>query len=180
MAETAAKTPAVSQSEARSGQPPATARDFFGGLRGEIDRVFEDFDRSFWGMPARWSAPSNGLLRRAVSSPAWSPSVDIAEKDNMFEVTADLPGMDEKNIEVKLADGILTVKGSRDESKEEKKKDHYVSERRFGSFERAFQVPGSVDADKIDAQFKNGVLTISLPKKPEALKAEKKISIKAS
>jgi HSP20 family protein len=175
MAETPVKTPA----EAKTSQPPARPRDFFGGLRGEIDRVFEDFDRSFWGVPARWRAPETDLFRRALSSPAWNPSVDIAERDNMFEVTADLLGMDEKNIEVKLADGILTVKGSREESKEEKEKDYYVSERRFGSFERAFQVPESVDAEKIEAHFKNCVLTISLPKKPEALKAEKKISIKA-
>ncbi|MGA7328465.1 MAG: Hsp20/alpha crystallin family protein [Rhodomicrobium sp.] len=176
MAETPVKTPA----EARASLPPARPRDFFGGLRGEIDRVFEEFDRSFWGMPTRWRAPETSFFRRALSSSAWSPSVDIGEKDGMFEVTADLPGLDEKNIDVKLSDGILTVKGTREESKEEKKKGYYVSERQFGSFERTFQVPESVDADKIDAHFKNGVLTISLPKKPEALKAEKKISIKAS
>ena len=176
MAETAVKTPA----ETRASVPPARPRDLFGGLRGEIDRVFEEFDRSFWGMPARWRAPETSLFSRALNLSAWSPSVDIAEKDGMFEVTADLPGLDEKNIEIKLSDGVLSLKGTREESKEEKKKGYYVSERQFGSFERSFQVPESVDADKIDAHFKNGVLTISLPKKPEALKAEKKISVKAS
>ncbi len=94
MAETSVKAPA----EAKTTQPPARQRDFFGNLRGEIDRVFADFDRSFWGVPARWQTPETSLFRRASSS-QWSPSVDIAEKDNLFEVTADLPGMDEKNIE---------------------------------------------------------------------------------
>ena len=107
-----------------------------------------------------------------------APAVDIAEKDKEYEITAELPGMDEKNIDVKFADGILTIKGEKTEEKEEKKKDYYLSERRFGSFQRSFQVPDGVDADKIDASFKNGVLTVILPKSAQAQKSEKKIAIK--
>jgi HSP20 family protein len=79
---------------------------------------------------------------------------------------------------VKFADGLLTIKGEKREEKEEKKKDFYLSERRFGCFQRSFQVPEGVDADKIVASFKDGVLTVTLPKSPEAQKKEKKIAIK--
>ncbi len=179
MAEAAPKTPAKAQ--AKSAQPPVRwkERDFLGGLRDEVERVFEDFDRGMWGMPARWRGLMMEPFRKAGAAYALMPSVDAIEKDDMFEVTADLPGVDEKNIEVKLTGDVLTIKGEREERKEEKKKDYYISERQFGSFERSFQVPENVEADKIDASFKNGVLTISLPKKPGSMKAEKKISIHA-
>ena len=106
------------------------------------------------------------------------PAVDIVEKDKDYEITAELPGMDESNIDVKFADGVLTIKGEKKEEREEKKKDYYVSERRYGSFQRSFPVPESVDANKIEAKFVNGVLTIKLPKSAEAQKNEKKIAIK--
>jgi len=106
------------------------------------------------------------------------PAVDIAEKDKEYEITAELPGMDESNIDVKFADGLLTIKGEKKEEKEEKNKDYYLSERRYGSFQRSFPVPESVDANKIEAKFVNGVLTVKLPKSPEAQKNEKKIAIK--
>ena len=107
-----------------------------------------------------------------------TPSVDICEKDDMYEVTADFPGLDEKNVEVALSGDMLTIKGQREEQKEEKKKDYHVSERQFGAFERSFHIPDEVETGKIEAKFKNGVLTVSLPKKPGAIKAEKKIGIK--
>ena len=108
------------------------------------------------------------------------PAVDVVEKDNAYEVTAELPGMDEKDIEVKLANGGLTIKGEKQEEKEEKRKDYHVHERTFGSFERYFTVPEWVDRDKIEASFKKGVLTVTFPKKPEAIKPEKKIEVKAA
>jgi len=107
-----------------------------------------------------------------------TPAVDVAETDKGYEITAELPGMDESNIDVKFADGVLTIKGEKKEEREEKKKDYYVSERRYGSFQRSFPVPESVDANKIEAKFVNGVLTIKLPKSAEAQKNEKKIAIK--
>jgi len=91
-----------------------------------------------------------------------------------------LPGIDEKDIEVKVANGILSIKGEKQEEKEEKKKDYYLRERNFGSFERSFQVPDGVDTDKIEASFKKGVLTVTLPKKPEAQIAAKKIDVKVA
>ena len=91
-----------------------------------------------------------------------------------------MPGLDEKNIDVKFADGVLTIKGEKQEEKEEKKKDYYLHERSYGSFHRAFQVPAGVDGDKIEASFNKGVLTVTLPKSAQAQKAEKKITVKAA
>ena len=93
-------------------------------------------------------------------------------------MTAELPGLDEKNIEVNVANGVLTVKGQKEEDEVEKKEDFHLRERRFGSFSRSVRVPDTVDADKIDASFKNGVLKVTLPKKPEAQKPVKKIEVK--
>jgi HSP20 family protein len=89
------------------------------------------------------------------------PAVDVVESEKAYEITAELPSMDEKNIEVKVTEGSLTIKGEKQDEKEEKQKDYYLQERHFGSFE----LPESVDADKIEAAFKKGVLTIKLPKK---------------
>ena len=109
-----------------------------------------------------------------------APAVDFTDTEKAYEVTAELPGIDEKDIEVKVANGILSIKGEKQEEKEEKKKDYYLRERNFGSFERSFQVPDSVDTDKIEASFKKGVLTVTLPKKPEAQAAAKKIDVKVA
>ena len=88
--------------------------------------------------------------------------------------------MDEKNIEVKLANHTLTIKGEKRDEKEETKKDYYMRERSFGSFQRSFTLPEGVDTDKIEASFKKGVLTVIVPKTAEAKKAEKKIAVKAA
>jgi HSP20 family protein len=102
------------------------------------------------------------------------------ESEKAYEIIAELPGMDEKNIEVKMADGVLTIKGEKREEKEEKQKDYYLQERSFGSFERSFEVPETVETDKIEASFKKGVLTLTLPKKAEAQKPAKKIEVKTA
>src|SRR5262249_8892627 len=107
-----------------------------------------------------------------------APAVDVVETDNAYELTADLPGIDEKNIEVKLAQGGLTIKGEKQEEKEEKKKDYYLHERHIGSFERHFALPEGVDTDRIEESLKKGVLTVRLPKKPEVLKPERRIEFK--
>ncbi len=108
------------------------------------------------------------------------PAVDVVETEKAYEVTADLPGMDEKNIEVKVADGVLTIKGEKQQEKEEKKKDYYLQERSFGSYQRSLELPEGVETDKIEASFKKGVLTVTLPKKPEAQKSTKKIEVRAA
>jgi HSP20 family protein len=109
-----------------------------------------------------------------------APAVDIVEGDKAYEISAELPGMDEKSIEVKLTNEGLTIKGEKHEEKEEKKKDFYLQERRFGSFERSFRLPEGVDTEKVEANFKKGVLTVTLPKTPAAQQAEKKIAVKAA
>ena len=159
---------------------PATTWTPFESLRREIDRLFEDFDGGFFRSPFRRSvldvAPFWG---RNVKWPAM-PAVDVTDTEKAYEITADMPGMDEKNIEVKVSDGVITLKGEKQEEKEEKKKDYYLRERNYGSFERSFQVPEGVDTDKIEASFKKGVLSVTLPKKPEAQKSAKKIDVKAA
>lgn len=149
-------------------------------LRREFDQLVEDYERGLRRMPFRRSVFEIEPIWRCELSWAAAPAVDIVEKDNFFEVVAELPGMDEKAVEVKYSDNTLTIKGEKQEEKEEKKKDYYLHERHFGSFERCFRVPEGVDADKIEAMFKGGVLTVKLPKKPEVKKSEKKIEIKAA
>jgi len=109
-----------------------------------------------------------------------APAVDVAEHENAYDIVAELPGLDEKNVEVKVANGVLAIKGEKQEEKEEKQKDYYLRERSFGSFERSFQIPDGVDTDKITAVFKQGVLTVTMPKKPEVKQAAKKIDVKAA
>jgi HSP20 family protein len=150
----------------------------FESLRREIDHLFDDFDGGRWPRLSRRSL----LDMVPFGGEAWAaaPAVDFAETEKGYEVTAELPGMDEKNIEVKFADGVLTIKGEKQEEKEEKKKDYYMHERSFGSFHRALELPNGIDQDKIEASFKNGVLKVTVPKSAEAQKAEKKIAIKAA
>jgi len=88
--------------------------------------------------------------------------------------------MDEKNVDVQVANGVMTVKGEKKEEKEEKKKGYHLQERHFGSFERSFELPDGVDPDKIEAKFKKGVLTVTMPKRPEAQTPVKKIDVKAA
>ena len=109
-----------------------------------------------------------------------APAVDVVESEKAYEIKAEMPGMDEKNIEVKVANGNLTIKGEKLEEKEEEKKGYYLQERKFGSFERCFGIPAGVDTDKIEAAFKNGVLSVTLPKKLEAQKPAKNIEVKAA
>ncbi len=151
----------------------------FADLRRQIDRLFDDFQWGSWPTFGRTVFDAEPSWRGELSF-GKAPAVDVAERDNGYEVTAELPGMDVNNVEVKYADGVLTIKGEKKEEKEEKKKDYYMSERRFGSFQRTFRLPDGIDADKIAADFKNGVLTVTLPKSAEAQKSEKKITIKAA
>jgi HSP20 family protein len=149
----------------------------FEALRTEIDRLFDDFGNGFWQRPFRSLA---ALERSWPKTPVAAPAVDVAETEKYYEITAELPGMNEKNIEVNLANGGISIKGEKKEETQEKKKDYTVSERRYGSFERYFALPDGVDANKIEASFKNGVLKVMLPKTAEAQKAAKKIEVKTA
>ncbi len=143
----------------------------FESLRSEIDRVFNDFTPGFFD---RTLARFPNAFTRGI------PAVDFVESDKTYELTAELPGIDAKELDLALANGILTVKGEKHESKEEEKKEYYLSERRYGSFQRSLQLPDGVDAEKIDASFANGVLKVILPKMPNAQKNDRKITIKAA
>ena len=148
----------------------------FQALRNEIDQIFDDFGNGFWNRPFR----SLARLERDLSKSISAPAVDVAESDKAYEITAELAGLDEKNIDIKLVNGGLTIKGEKREESEEKQKDYYVSERRYGTFERYFTLPEGVNADKIEATFKNGVLKVTLPKTEEAQKPAKTINVKAA
>jgi HSP20 family protein len=167
------------KTEKGSSSMPQALRPFE-SLRREVDRLFEDFAGGIWRSPFGRSYFDIEPAWRFSRSMNAIPAIDVSETGQAYEITAELPGMDEKNVEVKVADGILTIRGEKQEEKEEKGKDYHLSERSFGSFQRAFQVPENVDVDKINASFKKGVLTVTLPKSAEAQKSEKKIEVKAS
>lgn len=178
MAETPSNVPTKPEEAGSAVAAPQTGEWHpLSNLRREIDRLFDDFNLGTWRRPTGSVFDVEPFWRGEFSF-GKAPAVDIAERKKEYEITAELPGMDETNVDVKFSDGVLTIKGEKKEEKEEKKKDYYLSERRFGSFQRSFQVPDGVDADKIEASFKNGVLTVMLPKSAEAQKSEKKIAIK--
>jgi len=179
MAETVTKLP-IEQEKTPERAPTVEAWRPFESLRREVEQLFDDFGQNFLRLPTR--RPFFGFEPLWRREAVWdtAPAVDIAESEKGYEITAELPGMDEKNVEVKVANGNLTIKGEKQEEKEERKKDYYLHERHFGSFERSFEIPEGVDADKIEAKFKKGILTVTLPKKPEAQKPAKKIEVKAA
>lgn len=168
----------LARSQEKKPAPPATRHEWppFDRLRTEIDRVFEDFGRGTW--PKSFFGDAEPFWRRDFSL-SGVPAVDITEKDGAYEITAELPGMVEKDIDVQFSDGMLTIKGEKKEEKEEKKKDYHLSERHFGSFQRSFRVPEGVQPNEITAEFKNGVLSLTLPKSAQAKKTERKVAVKA-
>ena len=108
----------------------------------------------------------------------WSPSVDISETKDSFVVKAELPGLEAKDVNVSISGDLLTIKGEKQREEEEKDEHHYCAERYYGSFQRVFQLPTSVQGEKIEAIFDKGVLRITLPKVEEAKKKEIKIKVK--
>ena len=113
-----------------------------------FDRFFEDTD-----FPSIFS-----------SEDSWVPAFDITETDKEYLVTAELPGMDPKDVDVTFSEGILTVKGEKKHEKEDKGENYHRIERRYGSFHRSFRIPGKVELDKVDANYKDGILKLTLPK----------------
>jgi HSP20 family protein len=108
----------------------------------------------------------------------WSPRLDVSETDDALEVVADLPGLEKKDISISLEDDLLTIKGERKEEKEKKGKQFHTIERRSGTFYRALRLPVEVENEKIEAAFKDGVLTITLPKTKESKRKVAQIAIK--
>lgn len=111
---------------------------------------------------------------------AFNPQVDVTENDQEIKVAAELPGLTEKDVEVSLANDMLTISGEKRAEKEDKGENYYRMERSYGSFQRTIPLPTEVEANKVDATFKNGVLTVTLPKSAQAVQNRKKIAIKAS
>jgi HSP20 family protein len=131
-----------------------------------LSRFFEDFFSDF---PLISSFPE---LREN-----WMPSVDILEKDGNIILRAELPGMTEKDIDLRIEGDTLTLKGERKMDNEDKKSNYHRIESFYGSFTRSFRLPDSVDLDKVNAEYKNGVLTITLPKKPEVKPREIPVTV---
>jgi HSP20 family protein len=148
--------------------PAPAVPDVWRSFRGEMDRLFDRFGAGF-GMPSFGRMfDVMPTFRTELTLP--TPAVDITEDDAAYKVTAELPGMAEKDIEVALSDDVLTIKGEKTAETEKKDENTYLSERCYGAFQRSFVVPGGVDSDKIKADFAKGVLTVTLPKAAPAQK----------
>ena len=134
-------------------------------LRNEMDRLWDDYF---------------GPGRRALQpmEEAWLPAVDVSETGDKITVKAEIPGMEAKDIEISMVGDTLTIKGEKKVEREEKEENYHMVERSYGSFSRAMKLPAVVDPDKVEATYKNGVLTVVLPKKEEV--KPKAIEIKAS
>jgi len=139
----------------------------FGSLHNEIDKVFHDFTQSV-----------GSTNQRGNDNPLMSPVINVAETDQALELTAELPGVDQKDVDVTVLDNRLTIQAEKKIEEEDKSKDYHVVERSYGKFARSLSLPFNVDPDKIDAQFKNGILTVTLPKPPEVAAKTHKVKVK--
>ncbi|MFO7963119.1 MAG: Hsp20/alpha crystallin family protein [Desulfobacterales bacterium] len=117
-----------------------------------------------------------GEMAPAERAWEWTPSVDVSETDGNVQIKAELPGMEAKDIDVNVSGDVLTLRGEKKQEEEQKGERYYCRERFSGSFERSFRLPTGVQSDKVDAEFKNGVLNINIPKTEES--KQKKIEIK--
>jgi HSP20 family protein len=175
MADKDMKTPGKPETEGRA--PAARSRHPLLALRDEMDRLFDDF----------FAGPALTPFRRGEAEP-WRrfsrmfesgfPAVDVAENEREYRITVELPGLDEKDIEIALAGDTLAVRGEKKQEREEKKESYVLSERRYGSFERSFPLPEDAEPEGIEARFRNGVLTLTLPKRPEAQAKRRTIEVK--
>ena len=154
------------------------------GLRGEMDRAMNRFFPEGWPSMNMGSLmdldPFRGIARPEMASALHSARVDISETDSEYEISAELPGIDEKDIELDVSDGMLTLSAEKREEREEEKKNYHLTERSYGSVRRSFRVPEGVDVAKIKADFSKGVLKVKLPKTKEAKSKQRKIPVKAS
>jgi HSP20 family protein len=159
--------------EKQSRQVAPRYSDPFGSLRSEMDRLFDTF---MGGLPTfpNMFAPS------ATRGFTLTPSLDVKETDKEIVVEAELPGLEEKHISLMMQNGVLTLQGEKRLEYDEEKENYHVMERRYGSFSRSLRVPDTVDEAKVEARFENGVLKVTLPKRPEATSEQRKIEIKKS
>ncbi len=154
-------------------RPAVSTRDPFVALRERMERLLDDFSSGDIFPLMREVRPFEWRMQ------AFIPSVDLKDEDKQLRIEAELPGVSDKDVEVAVTPDAVIIRGEKKHEKEEKEKGYYRVERSYGSFERAIPLPVEVDTDKVQASFKNGVLSITLPKSPEALKQEKKIPIRS-
>ncbi len=139
---------------------------------------FGTFERMRREMDRFWDSFLEGRLRgRPEEEGEWYPTLDVAETKNEVIVKAEVPGMDPKDIDISLSDGMLIIKGEKKQEREEKEADYHLVERSYGAFTRSVQLPKEVQSDKISAAYKDGILKITLPKTEEAKKKEIKIKV---
>ena len=150
---------------ARRGESAALAPLY--RLRDEIDRLFDDFP---------FSAPARGIFAFTPRA-AVIPAMELAETDGGYELSLELPGLEENDIDVEFADGVLTVSGEKREESEKKENGYLMSERRYGSFSRQTSLPSDVDPDSIAAKFDRGVLKLTMKKDAKAANRARKIKI---
>ena len=130
------------------------------------DSIFDDLFNELYSLPTSFLSKSGMDL---------SPRIDISETDNEYKIEAELPGINQKEIDVKIDNNILTIKGKKEDIKEEKEKNYHLRERYYGAFQRSISLPNNIEPEKIKASFENGVLNISVPKSDK--RAPKKIEI---
>ncbi len=133
--------------------------------RSEMDRLWDTF---LFGRPK-----ISGLAEKEE----WQPATDVAETESELVVNVEIPGMDPEDIDVSLSEGTLLIKGEKKPEAEEKEADYHLTERSYGTFIRSIPLPAEVRTDKISASYKNGILTIVLPKSQEAQKKEIKVKV---
>lgn len=144
--------------------------DPFSALRAEMDSLFDSF---MGGLPA-FSGMFGTSGGRGFTL---TPHIDVRETDKEIVVEAELPGINEKDISLALQDGVLTIRGEKKHEHDEEKENYRMMERRYGSFQRSLRLPDTVDEDKVEASFDNGVLKIKVPKRPEAIGKQRTIPI---
>ncbi len=169
----------VSEAVAKAtGREAATSFAPLIALRRQIDDLMEDTFGRLSQVPfprIEWPAFSNGEGEAEIAF----ASFDFSENDNAVTVIAEMPGMDENDIEVSLDNGVLTIEGEKKSDREEQGENFYLSQRRFGSFRRAFRLPEGISKDAITSHFKKGVLTVTMPKASAEKKAAKRIDLNA-
>lgn len=136
----------------------------------ELESMRRDLDRL-------WGSFYHGAALPEAEEREWGPSLDLSETKDNFCVKAELPGMDAKDIGVSLSGDVLSVRGEKKQEKEEEGENYHIVERRYGSFSRSLRLPAAVQSDKVSAEYRGGVLTVTLPKTPEAKEKEFKIKV---
>ena len=148
-------------------------------LRAEIDRMFDRF-MNHDSLPGLFDWDNFAKLPTRSLSAGLTLRSDFSESDDGYELTVEMPGLTDKDVDVSVSDDTVTVKGEKKQQSEKKEDDYHMMERSYGSFRRSFTLPHGVNADSISAKVKDGILTVTLPKTAEAKKKARKIEIKAS